>query len=137
MKKIFDKTVDIVFGVILLFITLGLIIGTVQLFVSVWSLFFSTGITGQYVSIITDVLTLYVLVELSRSLVEYFNSGKFRLTYIVDAAIVFVIREILIGLFKHQLEPDALYAITFLLLVLGALRISSILVHQREKTLEH
>jgi uncharacterized membrane protein (DUF373 family) len=136
MKKIFDKTVDIVFGVILLFITLGLIIGTVQLFISVWSLVSLSGITGQYVSIITDVLTLYVLVELSRSLVEYFNSGKFRLTYIVDAAIVFVIREILIGLFKHQLDPQDLYAITFLLLVLGALRISSILVHQREKVLE-
>jgi uncharacterized membrane protein (DUF373 family) len=136
MKKMFDKTVDIVFGVILLFITIGMIIGTFQLFVSVWSLVSSDGITGHYFVIITDVLTLYILVELSRSLVEFFNSGKFRLTYIVDAAIVFVIREILIGLFKHELHADLMYALSFLLLVLGALRISSILVHQRERMLE-
>ena len=135
IRKIFDITVNIVFGVILLFITIGMILGIFQLFISLGVLLSSSGITGQYFKIITDVLTLYILVELSRSLVEYFNSGKFRLTYIIDAAIVFVIREILIGLFKHEIQTDLIYALSFLLFVLGALRISSILVFQREKYL--
>ncbi|MFT5426775.1 MAG: uncharacterized membrane protein (DUF373 family) [Gammaproteobacteria bacterium] len=78
-------------------------------------------------------LTLYVLVELSRSLIEYFNTRKFRLTFILDAAIVFIIREVLIGIFKHENQPDSMYAYTILILVLGILRISSIVVHQREQ----
>jgi len=133
IKFLFDKTVDLVFGVILIIIIVGIGIGTVQLFGTLWNLFSLEGITGKYIDIIADVLTLYVLIELSRSLVEYFHSHKLRLTFIVDAAIVFVIREILIALFKHEIKPEMLYALSVFLLVMGALRIGSVLVYQREK----
>ena len=133
IKFFFDRIIDLVFGVILLFIIMGIMIGTEQLFVTTWKLLHSGGITGHYLEIITDVLTLYVLIELSRSLVEYFNVHKLRLTYIVDAAIVFVLREILILLFKHEMKPEMIYALSVLLFVLGALRVSSILLYQREK----
>jgi uncharacterized membrane protein (DUF373 family) len=133
IKVYFDKAVDFVFGIILVFIFIGITIGTVQLFFTTWKLLAFAGVTGHYIDIIADVLTLYVLIELSRSLVEYFNTHKLRLTFIVDAAIVFVLREILIALFKHELEPEMLYAFSVFLLVLGALRIGSVLVYQREK----
>ena len=103
---------------------------------SLWELLAFEGITGKYINIIADVLTLYVLIELSRSLVEYFHSHKLRLTFIVDAAIVFVIREILIGLFKHEIKPEMLYALSVFILVLGALRIGSVLVFQQEKKIQ-
>lgn len=133
IKKYFDLIVDAVFGVILIFIILGIAIGTLQLFLTTWKLLAFEGITGHYIDIIADVLTLYVLIELSKSLVEYFNSHKLRLTFIVDAAIVFVLREILISLFKHEMAPDMLYAFSLFLLVLGVLRIATVLVYQREK----
>ena len=133
IKAYFDKTVDVVFGIILVFIIFGIAIGTAQLFFTTWKLLAFEGVTGHYIDIIADVLTLYVLIELSRSLVEYFNTHKLRLTFIVDAAIVFVLREILIALFKHELKPDMLYAFSAFLFVLGALRIGSVLVYQREK----
>ncbi len=78
-------------------------------------------------------LTLYVLVELSRSLVEYFSTNKLRLTFIVDAAIVFVIREMMITLFKHEFDPSMLYAFSAFLVVLGALRTVAVLMYQRER----
>lgn len=133
IKVYFDKIVDAVFGIILIFIIAGIVIGTAQLFATTWKLLAFEGITGHYINIIADVLTLYVLIELSRSLVEYFNTHRLRLTFIVDAAIVFVLREILISLFKHELKPEMLYAFSAFLLVLGALRIGSVLVYQREK----
>jgi uncharacterized membrane protein (DUF373 family) len=133
IKKIFDRTIEFVFGLILLFLVLGISIGVIQLVATLWELLKFKGITGQYIDIITDVLTLYVLVELSRSLVEYFYSHKLRLTFIVDAGIVFVLREVLIGLFKHNLPESMIYSLSSLLLVLGLLRIGSIIVYQREK----
>ena len=102
-------------------------------FFSTWKLFAFEGIRGQYIDLIADVLTLYVLIELSRSLVEYFTSHRLRLTFIADAAIVFVIREVLIALFQHELKPEMLYALSLFLFVLGALRIGSVIVYQREK----
>ena len=135
IKRAFDTVVDVVFGIILMFIVLGIAIGTAQLFISLWRLTTSAGINGQYVGMISDVLTLYVLIELSRSLVEYFDTHRLRLTFIADAAIVFVVREVLIALFKHEMKPDMLYAYSAFLFVLGAIRIGSVLAYQREKRL--
>jgi len=135
IRPIFDQIIDVVFSIILLFIILGIAIGSLQLFLSLWELLKFEGITGHYIDIIADVLTLYVLVELSRSLVEYFDSHKLRLTYIVDAAIVFVIREILIMLFKHELKYEMIYALSALLFVLGVIRLGSIFAYQKEKQL--
>ncbi|MEM5535534.1 phosphate-starvation-inducible PsiE family protein [Neptuniibacter pectenicola] len=137
MKTIFDRMTDVVFGFILFFIVIAIFIGVIQLFFSVGKLLSFEGITGYYIDFISDVLTIYVLVELSRSLTEYFKSHKLRLTFIIDAAIVFTIRELLIGLFKHELKPDMLYAFTAFILVLGLLRIGSILVYQKEKEMIH
>jgi len=135
LNAIFNRAVDIVFAIILGFITIGIAIGAIQLFFSTWELMKLEGVTGHYIDLISDVLTLYVLVELSRSLVEYFNTHRLRLTFIIDAAIVFTIREILIGLFKHKLQPDMIYALSIFLLVLGIIRTSAVIVYQREKTI--
>ena len=135
IKKIFDKVVDVVFSIILVSIIVAIAIGTAQLFVSVWQLLAFEGITGKYIGLISDLLTLYVLIELSRSLVEYFDTSKLRLTFIVDAAIVFIIREMLITLFKHEATESMLYALTAILFVLGALRVSSVIVYQRQRVL--
>lgn len=133
VQFLFCRTVNIVYAVILLFLVLGIAIGTVHLTVSIWELLRFKGAMMNYVDIISRVLTLYVLVELSRSLAEYFDSQKLRLTFIVDAGIVFVLREVLIGLFTHSMSDATIYAMSTLLFVLGALRIGSVIVYQREQ----
>ena len=133
LKKLFDQVIDVVFGIILFFIMLGIIIGACQLFITTWNLLKLEGITGYYIDLISDVLTLFVLIELSRSLVEYFSTQKLRLAFIVDGAIVFIIREMLIGMFKHELQPQMIYALAVFLFVLGAIRLGSDLIYQREK----
>jgi len=60
LKGYFDKTVDAVFGIILVFIIVGIVIGTTQLFFTTWNLLAFKGITGHYIDIIADVLTLCV-----------------------------------------------------------------------------
>ncbi len=132
-KRLFEHVTAVVFAVILLFITLTILIGTVRLFYRLAELLRAGGITGDYLYVFSDVLTLFILIELSRSIVEYFSIRRLRLTFIVDAAIVFVLRDVMIGLFQHKLEPAQIYALSVLLLVLGALRITSTLTHQRER----
>ncbi|WP_028114879.1 phosphate-starvation-inducible PsiE family protein [Ferrimonas kyonanensis] len=133
IKVYYDKAIDAVFGLILLFISIGVAIGALKLFFTTWDLILADGVTGNYIHIITDVLTLYVMIELSKSLVEYFKSHRLRLTFILDAAIVFIVREILIAMFKHEVKADMLYAFSVFLLVLGAIRIAAVMVYQREK----
>jgi uncharacterized membrane protein (DUF373 family) len=139
MKKaleLFQHVTRLVFAVILIFLALGLLIGTGKLFFSLNDLLNMERVTGSYLKIISDVLSLFILIELSRSLVDYFDTQRVRMTFIVDAALVFVLRELMIGLFEHKLPPEKIYAMSILLLVLGALRVASVLLFQRERVLE-
>jgi uncharacterized membrane protein (DUF373 family) len=129
IKTFFDRTIDCVFAVILLFITLTMIVGVVRLFYRLGELFQTGGITGEYLYIFADVLTLFILIELSRSLVDYFSSRKLLLTPIIDAGIVFVVRHIMIDLFNHKMETDNIYALSALLLALAATRAGASLTY--------
>ena len=133
--KIFDRAINLIFGVLLLFITIGVAAGVVNLFLQLRDLITNTDVTGHYVRLVSDVLTLFVLIELSRSLVSHFDEHRLRLTFIADAGIVFVLREIMIKLFEHKISADEIYALSALLLVLGCLRTAAVLVYQREKRL--
>jgi len=131
-KRWFDRVTGVIFGVILVFIMLGMVIGTTRLFLTVLDLISEPGVAERYLAMVSDILTLFVLVELSRSLVEYFDTLRLRLTFIVDAAIVFMLRELMIKTFEHEFGTPEIYAMSVLLLVLGALRIASVMVFQRE-----
>src|SRR3569623_1510275 len=133
--KIFDRVVAVVFGVMMFGITVGLIIGVAGLFLDIGNLLVEHKITAGYLQIISDVLTLIIMIELLRSIVENFSAKRLRMTFIVDAAIEFVLREIMIKLFEHKITPEEIYAMSALLLVLSALRKGSLLMHQRDSRL--
>lgn len=130
--KIFDRVVAVVFGMMMLVITVGLIIGVASLFLGIGDLLVERKLTAGYQQIISDVLTLFIMIELLRSIVEYFSAKRLRMTFIVDAAIVFVLREIMIKLFEHKITPDEMYSMSALLLVLTALRMGSMWMYQRD-----
>jgi uncharacterized membrane protein (DUF373 family) len=132
---IFNRVSRLVFTVILLFLVLGLLIGTGKLFLSLADLLSTIKVTGSYLKIISDVLSLFILIELSRSLVDYFDTNRVRMSYIVDACLVFILRELMIGLFEQKLSPEMISALSLLLLVLGALRVASVLLYQRERAM--
>ena len=124
-RSLYENIITAVFSIILIFTTLSIIAGTARLFYRLGDVFNTGGITGNYIYIFTDVLTLFILVELSRSIYEYITIRKLRLTLILDAAIVFILRDIMIALFKHEIENETIYALSALLLVLGILRIGA------------
>ena len=64
---------------------------------------------------------------LHQRLLPQFNN----LTSMVFAVILLFL---MIQLFQHKPPPEEIYAMSLLLFVLGALRIASTLVHQRERT---
>jgi uncharacterized membrane protein (DUF373 family) len=135
VKQFYELVISLIFTVILLFITVIMIIGVARLFLQVGALFRSSGITGSYLDIFTDVLTLFVLIELSRSLAEYFTSRRLRLTPVIDAGILFVLRHVMIELFHHRLDTQSIYALSALLLALGLIRVGSSISFQRGRYL--
>jgi uncharacterized membrane protein (DUF373 family) len=129
--SLFNRVITVVFAVMLLFLVLGILIGTAKLFLNLKDMVTVGHVTGTYLNTISDVLSLFILIELSRSLVDYFDTNRLRMAFIVDAGIVFVLREIMIKLFQDKLPVDHIYALSALLLVLGLLRVGSVLLYQR------
>ncbi len=131
-RKLFDQTIGVVFAVILVIITLGIVIGVFQLLYTLGNMVMHKELGRDYLLLISEVLTLFILIELSRSLVEYFDTRRLRMTFIVDAAIVFVLREIMIKLFEHKIGVEEIYALSALLLVMSLLRVGSYWVNQQD-----
>lgn len=135
--KWLNRVLALVIATMLVLLIFGLIVGVVRLFIDVGRLAMEKELTRSYLDIVTHVLTLFVLLELVRSIADYFTSNRLRMTFIVDAGIVFVLREVMIGLFEHRLKPDEIYATSALLLVLTLLRIGSDMLYQRRTALQN
>ena len=117
-------------------IILALIIGVADLFVDIRDLAIEHKIRSGYLEIIYDVLTLFIIIELLRSLSDYFDSKRLRMTFIADAAIVFVLREVMIKLFEGKVDPNELYGMSALIVALTILRVGSVLLYQRDVKLK-
>ena len=128
----FNRVIAGIFGLMMVVIILVLVIGVSDLFVDMRDLVVEHKIRSGYLEIIYDVLTLFVMIELLRSLAEYFNSKRLRMTFIADAAIVFVLREVMIKLFEGKADPGQIYAMSALIVALTVLRVGSVLLYQRD-----
>jgi uncharacterized membrane protein (DUF373 family) len=75
-------------------------------------------------SMVTDILTFLVIIELFRSFIEYFEVHRFRLNTMIDPAIVFVIRELIVKTYDNTgfLDWKMLLAMGFVIVCLGIVR---------------
>jgi uncharacterized membrane protein (DUF373 family) len=73
--------------------------------------------------VVSDILTFLVMIELFRSFVEYFKAKRFRLHSMLDPAIIFIVRELIVKLYSHEnMMNQALFGFSALILTLGIIR---------------
>ncbi len=77
-------------------------------------------------SLVIDVLSTFVLIELFRTFTDYLEFHRLRLRVLAEVGIVFVLREIFIGLYAHRMDSPVLLAIAALLAVLVAARVAAV-----------
>lgn len=135
MTIAYNRVVSFVFVVILLFTILTMLVGVGRLFYVLAQLLSTEGITGNYINIFSDVLTLFILIELSRSLFDYINTHRLYLPILIDVGIVFIIRHVMIAMFNHEMDSLEIAAVSLLLLALGAVRFSATkVIREEDKT---
>jgi uncharacterized membrane protein (DUF373 family) len=118
----FDQVIDVLFKLLIFFVVLVLAMGLIKMFVKVWSVMAQRELKDAFGFLVTNLLTFFIILELFKSLVEYFREHRLKLTFIVDATLVFILREVMIGLYHHQTSPLQISALAALALVLGCLR---------------
>ncbi len=76
---------------------------------------------------VEEVLNLFVLIEFFRGAMSYFDFERIKLSYITDAALVFVLREVMISTFYHKLEFKMALAYSFVMVAIIVIRTLTIL----------
>jgi len=131
----FNQVMDGFFKLLIFFVVLVLTVGLVRLFWEVWHIMATSELKEAFGFTVTSLLTFFIILELFKSLVEYFREHRLKLTFIVDATLVFILREVMIGLYQHQAAPLQVAALALLALVLGAVRTLAIIYSPMEKTM--
>jgi uncharacterized membrane protein (DUF373 family) len=134
----FNWVMDFFFKLLIFFVVVVLGMGLFRLFWEVWKIIAKNDLQEVFGFTVTSLLTFFIILELFKSLIEYFREHRLKLTFIVDATLVFILREVMIGLYQHQSSPSQLAALALLALVLGVLRTLAIIYSPMERRLvEH
>lgn len=135
MHDVFNLAIKIIV-IILTVLIIGVLI--VGLFQTVWEIkeyIFTKSIGQSFNVVVVNILTFLVIIELFRSFVVYFETHRFRLNTMIDPAIVFVIRELIVKLYGEQnMSWETIAAFGFLLLCLGAIRSLAVKYSPRDET---
>jgi uncharacterized membrane protein (DUF373 family) len=123
----FRTTVDILIKMMIPLVILSLMMGIARIILDLRVVFASPTIAEGFDLMVTNILSMFVIIELLRSIIEYFELHRLRITLIADAAIVFVLREIMIGLYQHSLASMDVIALAVLILIIGGLRTLAII----------
>jgi uncharacterized membrane protein (DUF373 family) len=59
---------------------------------------------GGFGQIVSNVLTIFVLIDLFKTFVDYREHEEIRLTYVTDATILIVMREIAAGVYAQRFD---------------------------------
>ncbi|AEA47792.1 phosphate-starvation-inducible PsiE family protein [Archaeoglobus veneficus] len=86
-----------------------------------------TGDKHLFDTMITQVLTFFVLIELIRAFTEYLEFRRVRLYIMAELAAIFVLREILIMLYAQELDWLKLLSISVLLVSVAVVRTLAII----------
>lgn len=133
--RLFRKVIDIIVTLMIPLVILALMIGIARIFLDLRAVFKSPTIAIGFDIMVTNILSMFVVMELLKGIIEYFEIHRVKITFITDAAMVFILREIMIGIYEHTMGWTEILSISGLLIVVGGIRTMAI-VYSPDKNKE-
>ena len=123
--KIFRKIINSITTIVLYILLLTLVIGMAKTLLDVRFTLFTSMDVGFH-HMVSSVLTIFILIDLFNIFVDYHEHERIKLTYVTDATILIVMREIAVGMYAKEFEFKFILALAALVLVLGIVRVLAI-----------
>ena len=121
--EFFNIAVGYIINVLIVYIIVILMVGLLKVLYPLNVLFDQHFVGLDLPRAVTDILTFLVMIELFRSFIEYLKVRRIRLHSMIDPAIIFIIRELIVMLYSHtSLTGGTLMGFAALLLSLGCIR---------------
>lgn len=130
---IFDNALKYIINILIIYIIVIMVLSLGKTLYTIKILFDKDQIGVNLSYAITDILSFLVMIELFRSFIEYFKAKRIRLHSMIDPAIIFIIRELIIQLYTHdKLVNSTLMGFGILLLCLGVVRSLALIFSPRD-----
>ena len=123
-RKIFFITQEVMVNIMIVYIIVVLAAGLGKTLMDARHLVHLVDGDG-FTSVVAEVLSFLVMLELFRGFVEFFTTQRIRLHTMMDPAILFVVREVMITLYREEGRAtswEVLMGFALLLLSLGIIR---------------
>jgi uncharacterized membrane protein (DUF373 family) len=128
--KVFDIVIRYVTFSILYILLIAIIVGLLNLIYNVGYIIYEilggNFIHISFIDVVVGVLTIFILIDLFKTFVDYREHKRIRLVYITDATILIVMREIAVGVYVHRIQYEFSLSLAILLLVLGLIRLLAV-----------
>lgn len=124
--RLFKKVIDIIVKLMIPLVILALMIGIARIFLDLREAFRSSTIAGGFDIVVTNILSMFVIVELLKGIIEYFEIHRVKITFVTDATLVFILREAMIGIYQHKMSWTEIISISALLIAIGGIRTMAI-----------
>jgi uncharacterized membrane protein (DUF373 family) len=123
IQKIFSAAINYLINILIVYIIIILVLGLGKTLLSVTEIFSGKLSDFNLSTVVSDILTFLVMIELFRSFVEYFKAKRFRLHSMLDPAIIFIVRELIVKLYSHEhMMNHVFFGFSALILTLGVIR---------------
>ncbi len=124
-QKIFKKITDSIVTIVLYVLLLTLIAGMLRVLLDIRSVAIDS-MEGGFNKIVTNVLTLFIVIEFFKTFADYSKHERIKLTDITDVTILIAMREVTVGLYSKTFGYEIIFALSALLLVLGVIRVMAV-----------
>jgi uncharacterized membrane protein (DUF373 family) len=125
VTRLFRRMADWTVKVLVPVAIVALMMGVARVLIDLWHAWQSPTIAQGFDLLVADILSAFVVIELLKSIVEYVDAHRLKIVLILDAAVVFLLRESMIGLYQHKLAAGEIAALAALLAVVGAFRVAA------------
>lgn len=123
--KFFKKITDSIVTIVLYVLLLTLIAGMLRILLDIRYVAIDS-VEGGFNKIVTNVLTLFIVIEFFKTFADYSKHERIKLTDITDVTILIAMREVTAGLYSRSFGYETIFALSSLLLVLGVIRVLAV-----------
>ncbi|WP_333783959.1 phosphate-starvation-inducible PsiE family protein [Thermocrinis sp.] len=104
VSKIYKQFIRLAFNITIIVLIIGLFVGIFRTISELGLTFTEATVRLGFKELVTNVLSLIVVLELIRAFIDFFEHERFRVDILLEVLIAFVIREFMLHLFEGKLS---------------------------------
>lgn len=132
---VFGLTTRVIFNLALVALLIGLLVSVGRTLMDLGLAVSQPTVRLGLKDLVTNILSLVVVLELVRAFVDYFEYDRIRAEILVEVAVIFVLREMMLGLFSGDIKGvDVLVWSAGILALMGARALAIAFVYSKSKT---